>query len=107
MNNTINNTIDPKSTKSANDFKTDAEELIEKIYSFKKDKCQDLGLMDTMIEFSYKFNIPLQEMGNILSEHKIFVGILEKQLEREGFIKKPISSEEETKKTEEINEEEW
>ena len=83
------------------DFKTDAEELIEKIYDFKKEKCQDLSLMETMIEYGYKFDMPLQEMGNILGEHKTFVGMLEKQLEREGYIRTADSSDDQ------INEEEW
>jgi len=85
------------------DRKSEAEELIEKIYEFKREKCSDLTLMETMIEYSYKFDLPLQEMGNILSEHKTFVNIFEKQLEREKYIRIQKSDEDDI----ELNEDEW
>jgi hypothetical protein len=85
-----------------NSSKNDAQELIEKIYKFKREKCEDLSLMETMIEYSYKFDLPLQEMGNILSEHKEFVKILEKQLIKDKY----IQSEEEEYESE-IDDDEW
>jgi len=86
-------------------LKTDAEELIEDIYDFKRLKCNDLSLMDSIIEYSYVFDMSLQEIGNILSEHEIFVNILKKQLTKEKYFK---MTEEDIKLREtEMNEEEW
>jgi len=86
-------------------LKTDAEELIEDIYDFKRLKCNDLSLMDSIIEYSYVFDMSLQEIGNILSEHEIFVNIFKKQLTKEKYFK---MTEEDIKLREtEMNEEEW
>jgi hypothetical protein len=43
--------------------------------------------METLIEYSFKFDIPLQEVGNVISEHKEFIKILEHQLEKDGYIR--------------------
>lgn len=67
--------------------KADSEKLIEDIYRFKREKAQDLNIMETLIEYSFHYNIPLQELGNIISEHKLFVNILEKELASEKYIK--------------------
>ncbi len=69
-------------------YKNEAQEFIEKLFEFKRDKCDGLSMMETMIEYSYKYDITLQEMGNTISEHKEFVQILEKQLEDDGYIRK-------------------
>lgn len=69
------------------DLKSRANELIEDIFLFKSEKCKDLSLIDTIIEYSFKHNLPLQEVGNVLADHKEFVSILEKQLEKEGYIR--------------------
>ena len=69
-------------------YKNEAQEFIEKLFKFKRDKCDGLSIMETMIEYGYKYDITLQEMGNTISEHKEFVQILEKQLEEDGYIRK-------------------
>lgn len=80
--------------------KSNAEDLIADIYKFKKEKAQDLTIMETMIEYGFQYDIPLQELGNIISEHKIFVDILEKELVKEKYIQ---SEDEEDN----FDEEEW
>ena len=69
------------------DNKYQANELIESIFEFKREKCEGLSLMETLIEYSFKFDIPLQEVGNVISEHKEFIKILEHQLEKDGYIR--------------------
>ena len=65
----------------------EAEELIQDIYKFKNEYCKDLTLMESIIEYSFKKEIPLQDIGNSISEHKDFMVILEKQLIRDKYIK--------------------
>lgn len=84
------------------DLKCRANELIEDIFAFRSKYCSDLSLIDTMIEYSFKYDIPLQELGNTIADHKEFVTILEKQLEREGYIKVSKINEEDL-----ISDEEW
>jgi len=86
-------------------LKTDAEELIENIYEFRRHKCDDLTLMDTIIEYSYRSNVSLQEIGNILSEHEIFVNIFKKQLQEQKYFK--MTDEEMELRDNELDEEEW
>jgi len=80
--------------------RADSEALIEDIYRFKKEKAPNLGIMETLIEYSFQYDIPLQELGNVISEHKIFVGILEKELAKEKYIR--LEEEEDN-----FDEEEW
>jgi len=80
--------------------RADSEALIEDIYRFKKEKAQNLSIMETLIEYSFQYEIPLQELGNVISEHKIFVGILEKELAKEKYIR--LEEEEDN-----FDEEEW
>lgn len=84
------------------DLKCRANELIEDIFAFRSKYCSDLSLIDTMIEYSFKYDIPLQELGNTIADHKEFVTILEKQLEREGYIKVSKINEEDL-----MSDEEW
>jgi len=86
-------------------LKTDAEELIENIYEFRRQKCDDLTLIDTIIEYSYHSDVSLQEIGNILSEHEIFVNIFKKQLQEQKYFK--MTDEEMELKENELDEEEW
>jgi hypothetical protein len=86
-------------------LKNEAEELIEKIYEFKKEKCNDLSLLDTIIEYAYIKNISLQEIGNILSEHKIFIKIFKKQLQEERYFR--MTEDEQNTLDMQINEDEW
>jgi hypothetical protein len=88
-----------------NNLKSDAEVLIEKIYKFKREKCDDLSLLDTIIEYSYQTDIPLLEIGNTLSEHEIFVNIFRKTLQSEKYFKK--SEEDLLNEKLQLNEEEW
>jgi len=84
------------------DNKYKSNELIESIFAFKREKCDGLSLVDTLIEYSFHYDIPIQEVGNVISEHSEFVSMLEKQLERDGYILKDKS-----KNDIELNEEEW
>jgi len=86
-------------------LKSEAEELIEDIYRFKAERCDGLSLIDTIIEYSYQKNISLQEVGNTLSEHEIFVNIFKKVLQKEKYFKK--TPEELEFEQNELNEEEW
>jgi archaellum biogenesis ATPase FlaH len=67
--------------------KQEAEDILEDIFKFKKEKAQDLSIMDTIIEYAYKNDYDIQEIGNIISEHEEFKIILEKQLIRDHYIK--------------------
>lgn len=69
-----------------------ANSLIEDIFKFKKDKCGDLSLLETIIEYSHKFNIPIQEIGNTIADHKDYVNIFKKQLTKEGYFRDDIAS---------------
>jgi len=82
--------------------KKEVEDLIEDIFKFKKEKCPDFNTIDVIIEYAYKNNRDVQELGNILAQHKEFVTILEKQLKREKYIHV-----EDTGDVESFNEEEW
>ena len=84
------------------EFKKSSLDLIEKIYKFKDEKCEGLTLMETILEFSFKFDIPITEIGNTISYHPEFVLMLEKQFKRECFIK-----DEYDEVIQEFNEEEW
>ena len=66
-------------------YKNEAQELIEDLYAFKRDKCQDLSLIDTMIEYAYKKDIPIQELGNTISEHPGYMKILNERLKESGY----------------------
>lgn len=88
------------STKASREM--DAEDLIEDIYRFKKEKAQDLTIMETMIEYSSRYDIPLQELGGIISEHETFTKILEKELIKDKYIRL-----ENTEDLGSINEDEW
>ena len=81
--------------------KADADALIEDIYKFKREKAEDLTMMETLIEYSFKHDIPLQELGNVISEHNFFVSILEKELAKEKYIR--LEDEEDDN----FDEEEW
>lgn len=83
------------------DLDKEAYELIEKIYKFKVEFAEDLSIVDTIIEYGYQNNISVQEIGNVISEHKEFMVMFTKQLEKEGYIK---NNKEEL---EEFNEQEW
>ena len=64
-----------------------ANELIEDIFKFKKEKCQDLSIMESIIEYSYQKSIPIQELGNILADHKEYVNIFKNQLIKDGYFR--------------------
>ena len=85
------------------DLKSESQEFIEKLYKFKREKCDGLSLMETIIEFSFKYDISLQEVGNIISEHKEFVLMFEKQLEQDGYIRREKTELDEM----ELDEGEW
>ena len=69
------------------EYKNEAQDLIEDIYKFKRERCEGLSLVDSIIEYSFKFDIPIQEIGNVLADHKEFLSLFEKQLKREFYIK--------------------
>ncbi len=64
-----------------------ANELIESIYLFKNKYAQNLSLIETIEEYSFVKNIPLEEVGNSLSYHKDFKAIFKKQLIKEKYFK--------------------
>ena len=66
---------------------TSANCLIEDIFEFRKLKCEDLTLMETMIEYSFQKDIPIQELGNRLADHKDFVEVFRKQLVKESYFR--------------------
>lgn len=80
----------------------EVEELIDDIFNFKKEKCPDFNTIDVIIEYAYQNNRDVQEIGNILAEHKEFVTILEKQLKREKYIQS-----EDAENYERFDEDEW
>lgn len=81
-----------------------ANTLIEDIFKFKKEKCKDLSLIESIIEFGVYNDIPIQELGNVIADHKDYLIMFKKQLIREGYIR-----EDELINMYEIeyNEEEW
>jgi len=64
-----------------------SNDLIEDIFRFKKEKCKNLSLIETMIEYSFKNDIPLQELGNIIADHKDYMEILRQELIDEGYFR--------------------
>ena len=64
-----------------------ANDLIEDIFKFKRERCGDLSLIETVIEYGYKNDIPIQELGNILADHKDYVSMFRKQLTKDGFFR--------------------
>jgi len=81
--------------------RSNSETLIEDIYKFKKERAQELSMMELLIEYSFQHDIPLQELGNNISDHKIFTNMLEKELAREKYIRLDDCDEGN------FNEEEW
>jgi len=79
-----------------------ANKLIEDIYKFKREYAAGLSLIETIIEYSTVYSIPLQEIGNTLADHKDFVKIFKNQLTKEKYFK-----EESTNEYEEYDDEEW
>lgn len=71
--------------------KKEVEALIEDIFKFKRARASNLSIIDIIIEYAYFNERDVQELGNIISEHKEFVEILEKQLIREKFIKQELN----------------
>jgi len=65
----------------------EAYTMIENIYKFKREKAEDLSIIDTIIEYSFDTGIPIQEIGNIISEHKEFMLMFSKQMVDEGYIR--------------------
>jgi len=84
-----------------NSEKKITEELIENIFKFKKERCPDFSTLDAIIEYCHFNDLNIQEIGNVISEHKEFVDILEKQLIREKYIRTPKNQ------TSDLVEEEW
>jgi hypothetical protein len=72
---------------SENDLYKTATDLIDDIFKFKKNYCRDLTILETIIEYGYKKDIPLQEIGNIIADHKEYVEILRKTLVKEGYFR--------------------
>jgi hypothetical protein len=76
-----------ENNKSDSDLYRSATDLIDDIFKFKTDFCQDLTILETIIEYGYKKDIPLQELGNIIADHKEYVEILRKTLVKEGYFR--------------------
>jgi ribosome-interacting GTPase 1 len=64
-----------------------ATTLIEDIFRFRKEKAQDLSLLETMIEYSHQKDIPLQEIGNTIADNKDYVEIFRKTLAKDGYFR--------------------
>jgi len=64
-----------------------ANKLIEDIFKFKREYAPELSLVDTIIEYSFKKDIPLQEIGETLNDHSEFMIIFEKIMTKEGYIR--------------------
>ena len=69
-----------------------ANSLIESIFEFKRERCEGLSLMESIIEYGIRYNIPIQELGNIIADHKDFVGIFKKQLVKDKYFKEDLDS---------------
>ena len=74
---------------SEQEYRSEAQDLIEDIYKFKREHCDGLSLIDSIIEYAFKFDIPIQEIGNVLSDHKEFLILFEKHLKDSFYIKDP------------------
>jgi hypothetical protein len=81
-------------------LKDEATELIEAIYDFKEKYAKDLNSLETIIEFCYKHDLDLQEVGEILAEHTEYTKILEQELISQKYSRNFI-------KSEKIDEKEW
>ena len=79
-----------------------ANDLIEDIFKFRKEKCGDLSIIETVIEYGYTHDISIQELGNTLADHKDYVSIFRKQLTKDRFFRE----DEEILETE-YDDEEW
>jgi len=64
-----------------------ATELIEDIFLFKKERANDLTLLETIIEYAHYKDIPLQEIGNSIADHKEYTEIFRKTLINEGYFR--------------------
>ena len=64
-----------------------ATALIEDIFAFKKERAQDLSLLEVIIEYSHQKDIPLQELGNVIADHKDYVEIFRKTLAKDGYFR--------------------
>lgn len=64
-----------------------ANSLIEDIFRFKKDKCGDLSLIESIIEYGFQYDIPIQELGNVIADHKDYLVMFKKQLIKDKYMK--------------------
>lgn len=64
-----------------------ANTLIEDIFRFKKEKCEDLSLLESIIEYGFQYDIPIQELGNVIADHKDYLIMFRKQLIKDKYIK--------------------
>jgi len=80
--------------------KEEVDKLIEDIFLFKKEKCDNLSLIEVLIEYAHKKNFTLPELGDMLSDHDCFKSIFKRQLIKDGYIR-------EKEVGETIKEEEW
>jgi len=55
-------------------------ELVDDISLFRKEFCKDLHIMDVLIEYSFRNDIEIEELGYTLSEHKYFIEMFEDEL---------------------------
>jgi len=63
------------------------DDLVSDISKFRKEFCNDLNMLDVLIEYSYKMNIDLEQLGYVLAEHEQFKEILEIELIKGKYMK--------------------
>jgi len=72
--------------------KKEAEILLKDIFRFKKERAQDLNILETIEEYSFRNDISMHVIGNILSEHDDFLKLFEKHLYSQKYIKSDLQN---------------
>jgi len=64
-----------------------SEELVQDIFNYKKYKqIEDDNLLDIIVHYAYDNQYNLNEVGEMISEHKHFKKILEENLKKNKYI---------------------
>lgn len=69
------------------DFEQDEVELVNQILQYKREKCPDFNLMDTILSFTHAYNLNIENIGHILVDNQSFMNVFNKDLEKNKYIK--------------------
>jgi len=73
--------------KGAANSNIELEMLIEDISIFRRENCPNMNLLDVLLEYSFKKDIELEQLGYMLAENEQFKELLEIELIKGKYMK--------------------